>query len=562
MDHDKKIILFGAGQIGRKALRYFGRSRVYCFADNNEKLAGQKIYDIPVISFLQLKEVYKDYRIVISADIEKTLSIAAQFEVAGIKQYDFFLKILQMGSEEQTAEIAVQNQSALNLEDKNRVLMIAYCFPPLSGSGVFRSIKFAKYLPQYGWYPTVIAAGHPRPDWNYSDETLIKEIPESIPVIRIPDPVSTFQESFTAEVKKQLLDFLKNIFQESEEAYALYTSFLESKTDITKLFVFPCPALLWAYKTVQYVEATMNIHDFRVIYTTSDPYSAPLVGLYFKHKYGIPWVSDYRDQWTGDPTRSFDPSKPYDKLLFFLESILLWNADCSITPSISGAIEDYVSRFHIPKEKIVSIANGYDEEDFAPFSAKAGRSDKFIINYSGILHVNRNIDAILVSLQELIAEGQIDLAKIQFRIVGDAREYAPETLAQKYNLESIIIQTGYITHSEAIQSNIDANLLLLLVGDEERYRHVSSGKIFDYLRCGRPILALAPSGGVVDQLLRETGHGKTFVSTQISEIKAMILQEYKKWERGEDGEFLCSPLIKQFERKHLTGKLAQIFDNL
>lgn len=562
MDNDKNIVLFGSGEYGKKALQYFGPNRVYCFVSNNEKSVGKKIYGIPVISFQQLKIIYKNYQIIISTNADNALAIAAQLEDAGISQYEIFLKILQAASKERPAEITVQNQSALDLEEKNRALMVVYCFPPLSGAGVFRPIKFVKYLPQFGWHPTVITTGDPHPRWGFRDESLLKEIPVSVPVIRIPDPLGTLQEIFTQQLQNQVLDFLENVLQESKEAHALYISFIENKEDIAKLLLFPCPALFWAYKTVQYIEAKMNIHDFRVIYTTSAPYSTHLVGYYFKHKYGIPWVADYRDQWTGNPFLSFDPSKPYDRLCFFMESILLRNADCNITFGLSGVIKDYISRFQLPEKKIISITNGFDEEDFAPFNAEARRTDKFTISYSGVIYGNRSIDAILVSLQELIAEGQIDLEKVRFRIVGESWEYDPVLIAQRFNLESIIVQTGYLSHSEAIQSNIEANLLLLLIGEDEQFQYLPSSKIFEYLRSGRPILSLSPSGGLADQLLRETGHGKAFISTQIPEIKAMILEEYKKWERGGGCELLCSPLIKQFERKYLTGKLVQIFENV
>lgn len=561
MDRDKKIILFGAGQFGRMALKHFGQSSVYCFVDNNERLIGKRIYDIPVISFLQLKDIYHDYQIVISTTIKKALPIAVQLETAGITHYEIFSRITQGESTEQATEITIQNPLALNVEEKNRALMVTYIFPPMSGSGVFRSIKFVKYLPQCGWHPTVIASNSPEPGYSYKDESLLKEIPTGVPVIRIPDTFNTFQEGFTPEEEKQLLKFLEDIFQGSQEACALYKSFLESRIGIAELLVFPCPVLLWAYRTIQYIEANMSIYDFHVIYTTSAPYSTHLIGYYFKRKYGIPWVADYRDQWTGIPIASYDLSKPYGQLLFSLESILLQNADCNITVA-PGMIEDYISRFQLPGEKIVSITNGYDEDDYVTFSVKAGQTNKFTINYSGLILGAGSIDAILISLQELVAEGQVDSEKVQFRIVGDARTEDPALMAQKYKLESIVVQTGYLAHSDAIRSNIEADLLLLLVGDEKKYQHIPTSKIYDYLRSGRPILALAPPDGVVDQILCETGHGRAFVSTQIPEIKAMILQEYQKWDRGEDREFLCSPLIKQFERKCLTEKLVQIFENV
>ena len=99
MGGEKKIILFGAGQIGRKALSYFGRKRVHCFVDNNEKLAGSMIEDIPVVSFEALKEIYPDYQIVISMDVVKAVVVAAQLEEAGIRQYTLFMRILPTGQD-------------------------------------------------------------------------------------------------------------------------------------------------------------------------------------------------------------------------------------------------------------------------------------------------------------------------------------------------------------------------------------------------------------------------------------------------------------------------------
>jgi hypothetical protein len=43
-----------------------------------------------------------------------------------------------------------------------RVLMIAFHFPPLHGSsGIQRTLKFAKYLPQHDWEPLVLTAHSP-----------------------------------------------------------------------------------------------------------------------------------------------------------------------------------------------------------------------------------------------------------------------------------------------------------------------------------------------------------------------------------------------------------------
>ena len=43
-----------------------------------------------------------------------------------------------------------------------RVLVIAFIYPPLGGSGVQRTLKFCKYLPEFGWQPYVVCGDDPQ----------------------------------------------------------------------------------------------------------------------------------------------------------------------------------------------------------------------------------------------------------------------------------------------------------------------------------------------------------------------------------------------------------------
>lgn len=86
----RRIILFGAGTYGKRALDYFGRENIACFADNDKTKEGRRILDIPVISFQQLREIHGNYDVVISVGVEASFPIAAQLEEAGIHNYQFF----------------------------------------------------------------------------------------------------------------------------------------------------------------------------------------------------------------------------------------------------------------------------------------------------------------------------------------------------------------------------------------------------------------------------------------------------------------------------------------
>ena len=67
-----------------------------------------------------------------------------------------------------------------------RVLVIAYFFPPIAGSGTYRTLKFVKYLPQFGWQPFVVCGDKARPfDYGY-DESLLAEVPPEARILRMP----------------------------------------------------------------------------------------------------------------------------------------------------------------------------------------------------------------------------------------------------------------------------------------------------------------------------------------------------------------------------------------
>lgn len=466
------------------------------------------------------------------------------------------------GGGEVMEDIAALRQNMAE-QKGGRMLMAAYYFPPLSGSGVFRSIKFAKYLPLFGWEPTVISTDRPPEGWKFSDNSQLKEIPEGMKIVRIPDGISTGRETTLDSDRVQaILGFLRGVLRFSPEADRIFSRLIHSREGITRLLTFPCGALAWAYDVTQYIEKYVELDQFEVIYTTSGPASAHLIGFYLKQKYGIPWVADYRDQWTFNPYGAkYDPSNLWQKLLFELESVLLHQADCNLTVE-NSVIQSYVEQFHLSQGKVVSITNGYDEDDFIKLQMPQAQTDKFTINYSGLLYTQqRSIIPVLQALQQLSDNKKIELSKIRFRIVGSGEE-RNMNIANDYGVAQIVEQTGYLPHSQALQSNLDANILLLLIGDEARFKSGYTGKFFEYLRSGRPILALAPKDGVVDRVLRESGHGEAMLSTQIPNIKAMLLREYKKWERNEEVKLLHSPVIDRFERKKLTEQLAEVLENV
>lgn len=87
---DTAIVLFGAGDIGARALAYYGRERVSCFVDNDEARVGTTFLGKPVISFKALCGIQSAHRVVISVTRLYLDAIKRQLEGADITQYDCF----------------------------------------------------------------------------------------------------------------------------------------------------------------------------------------------------------------------------------------------------------------------------------------------------------------------------------------------------------------------------------------------------------------------------------------------------------------------------------------
>jgi len=460
----------------------------------------------------------------------------------------------------EAVQVMREQLASVEKEEKEKnVLMVAYFFPPLSGSGVFRSLKFAKYLPELGWNTSVISAEEPPRGWNFRDDSMIDEIPQEVKVVRIPDAVST--QSSIEMSKEQLspvINFLKDVLKYDREALSIFGSYLTTQNGIMQMLTFPCASLCWAWDVVKYIEKNVDLTKLDVLYTTSGPASAHLVGFYISKKYGIPWVTDFRDPWTYNAYGYYDEKNPMMKLLYRLERLLLQNADYNLVVG-EGQTEHYVNKFGVKSHQMVCITNGYDEEDFADLEFTTKKNERFTIGYSGLIYTGQqSVLPIFQALRELQEEGKIDTNEIAFRIVGQGKEEENRAIADKYGLANILEQTGYLSHKEALQNNQDSDALLLLVGDDDGCKQVYTGKVFEYLRSGKYILAIAPKGGYVDDLLSATGHGETFLSAQIEEIKSAILREYQAWKSKDENVVTCSPLIKLRERKYLAMKLADV----
>jgi len=244
-----------------------------------------------------------------------------------------------------------------------------------------------------------------------------------------------------------------------------------------------------------------------------------------------------------------------------MESNIVKYSDKIITVS-PLASSNYIETFNIEKVKVETITNGYDEEDFKCVSMAKTHNEKFTILHNGLLYMIRTPETVLYAVRNLIKDGKIDKEKININFPWAENKDFWEKHIKEINLDGVVQFTGYSSHEKSICEAVKSDLLLLIIGKGKENRGVYTGKVFEYLRLCKPILALSPKGSVVEALLKETNRGENFEFDDISGIENYILKEYKKWEEGISTSLEVTEDITKYERRRLTEKLSNIFEEL
>lgn len=414
-----------------------------------------------------------------------------------------------------------------------KVLVIAYQFPPMGGSGIQRTAKFVKYLRNFGWEPVVFTARIPKN--SLKDESLLRDIPPGVKVVR------TAAWNLT-----ELSGILK------------YPGKL-----IGRKILIPDSERIWQLAGGKTAARIIKEEGIDVIYTTSYPYSDHLMGLYLKRIFpDIPWVADFRDEWTNNP---YLLNKPHNRVRMSIEKRMekkvLKNADYLITNTHvmlqnfinnNKDIEDLESRFCF-------IPNGYDKDDFKDLPVYEGENEKFTMTYTGLLYGQRKPDTLFEAVKRLISNGSVDAGKIKIKLIGNYKEGYINGLVERFGLTGIVDIYPYMEHSECLKHLTASDALLHIEGNAPGSEAFYSGKIFEYMNTGRPVLAVIPEKGAAAQLIRDTKIGLVSGSDDVEHTMENIKQLYDMWANKITSFAPDKDKIARYEREALTAELADVF---
>ncbi len=397
--------------------------------------------------------------------------------------------------------------------NNKKILIISYLFPPIGGGGVIRVTKFTKYLKNFGWDPLVLTVKNGF--YPLIDKSLLKELSKKIKIFR----VQYFEPGL----------WIKNRWWQSFLNYIIY-----------RWLFIPDERVLWLMPAVKKALEIVKKEDLKIIMTTSSPATDHLVGLIVKKMTGIKWIADFRDEWANNPLRKF-PTPLHKLMARFLEKKVVENADWVI--SVSEPINQYLKSLSNQK-KFSVITNGYDEEDFQ--NLKLSKSKIFRLVHVGSLYSLKYQESFIQSFQDL----KLKNARLTF-------------IGSKMRLP----------HKQAVKKMINADVLLLILDPIERTA-VLTGKLFEYLRAQRPILALADRNSEAAKMIVKYQVGEVVEPTQEA-FKKEVLIMYQKWltsrrsgpaspsQGGQKNQLKIPEVnIEKYTRKNLTKKLINKLEKL
>ncbi|MGU3375972.1 glycosyltransferase family 4 protein [Chryseobacterium sp. M5A1_1a] len=428
--------------------------------------------------------------------------------------------------------------------EQKKILIITYYWPPAGGPGVQRWLKFAKYLPDFGWKPIIYTPENP--SYPLLDETLMEDIPENIDMVRtkIWEPYQLAEKLNKSNKKFKAGQFDVGKNQSWKSKLSIW---------VRGNFFIPDARVFWVKPSIQFLEKYLKENKIDTIVTSGPPHSLHLIGLGLKNKLpNLKWIADFRDPWTEiSYYKHLKLTKSSDKKHRQLESAVFKNADITLATSYTDA-----ENFRKAGANAVCITNGFDESDGNEMATELKNTEnRFTLSYIGVLEQLRNPENLWKALDELVNENN-DFAKhFSLKFVGKIDDKILQSI-ENTNLKNHILNLGYLSHGKAVEEMQTSEILLITNFPNESSKGIIPGKIFEYLASGKQILSFGPDKADVSKILEETNAGKHFSYNDTETVKQFILEKFDLWKNGILSE--NTQHIEQFSRKNLTKQLTEI----
>ncbi len=415
-----------------------------------------------------------------------------------------------------------------------RILILSHYFPPHSSVASLRVYAFAKYLLKQGHEVRVI--------------TTRKYFFDGLQINHMPD----------LDCKIVVVDYLPFLPEHSGNAPVGNASTMAGAMGHTKAWVSTLRSLarfirrlLGSFMDVHLLaegalhkraRAIYNAWPYDIVLSSYSPSITHMAAAKLKRKLPIFWVADYRDLWSQNhDSRAKFPVSLYER---HLERSCVGRADLITT--VSDDLKEKLLQL-FPNQTVQVVENGYDiEQDRLSEVHEKTIGATITLSYTGTLYAKQDVSRLVEAIELLHRDHGVAADQVILNIYGDNAGYAA-----RYQDKSFVRFYPKTTRSEILRIQSDSTFLLFLEWEDPDQKGILTGKLFEYLFSGTPIVATGSYKSQASEIIENSGCGRYFAD-------ANTLAEYL-YENLKAGSITLRPdndYRSTFISERLVGRLA------
>ena len=416
-----------------------------------------------------------------------------------------------------------------------KVLFISYYWPPSGKASIHWPLKIMKHLPNFVWLPVVLTVDEDT--FSQKDETLIKEVPKAINVYRAKsfEPFNIYKK-LTGKEKNERLVASETISTKNKSLAHRLSVWIRMN-----LFI-PDARIGWYFPALKKGLDILKNEKIDAVVSIGPPHTTHLIGKKLSSKYKLPHIPVFIDPWVDiSYYRNFKRSRLTLRIDNRMEKSVLKNAAAAVFVTETMKM-DYENKYEFLKSKSNVLYWGYSEEDFRSLPPgplpKQGGVEKVIL-HAGNLFSYQSPKLFWGQIKKEIDSGN----KIKLKFIGTVDSAIKDSINDA-GLNEVTEYAGFLPYQKMLEEICAAEILLACATEP---RHVP-GKLFEYLRAGRPIIAFGDANEEVKQIITQAKAGMMF---SYGESGKEFFKNYPSFKTNKE-------YVGRFERKEMAKKFSNL----
>lgn len=415
-----------------------------------------------------------------------------------------------------------------------KVLFITYYWPPSGKASLHWPLDIMNHIQKLGWQPIVLTTKDET--FTQRDDSLIKKVNPEWTVIKAKafEPFNLYKKFIGKKPEEKLI---------ASETISLENKSLAHRISIwirMNLFI-PDARIGWYLPAVSEAKKYLKKEKVDAIVSIGPPHTTQLVGKKLSEEFNVPFFPVFIDPWVDiSYYRNFKRSKLTLSIDNHFEKSVVEKAKKVIFVTESMK-DDYIKKYPQIKDKSYVLYWGYNEEDFRslPLNPLSKEGDFRIIVHAGNIFDYQNPEMLWKEIKRRINSGE----KFKVKFIGTVSPLIKQSI-KNHGLETITEYLGFLPYKEMLTELSKADYLLVCATEK---RHVP-GKLFEYIRIGKPIIAFGDDNTEVENILQKSGLGRLYSYDE--EVKEIFDSETNKEINME--------IINRFDRKAIAEELVRI----